>query len=172
MSTLESLKLGPGDVVCKVRFNSMRTFEAWGTNPDGSPKLLYDLEFSFVSGNESEENKKFWEASPSGQVKFQTLNAEAAKMFEFGREYYMIFRIAALPITIIVNGAPRKWQKPQISYEELVNLIANQEAQKTNPFTIQYSHGPAETPQGTLTPGQNIKIKSGMVFDVTRTSSA
>jgi hypothetical protein len=172
MATLDSLKLGPGDVVCKVRFGAMKTYEAWGTNPDGSQKLGFNLEFGFVSGSDSEENKKFWEASPSGKIEFSTINEEAAKLFEFGREYYVIFRAAAVPLNIIVNSRPRKWSKTHISYEDLVGMIANTEAQKTHLFTVQYSLGPAENTQGTLTPGQATKIKSGMVFDVVVTGAA
>lgn len=80
------------EVVCKFRFTAMRTAEGYDFEKK-QPTLLYDLEFIPVSGT-SEENKKFWQATPSGIFKFSTINAEAAKMFQFGHEYYVTFRVA------------------------------------------------------------------------------
>lgn len=41
--------------------------------------------------NGSEENKKFYEATPGGRVELATVNEEAAKAFELGKEYYLDF---------------------------------------------------------------------------------
>lgn len=80
------------EVVCKFRFTAMRTAEGYDYEKK-EPTLLYDLEFVPVSGT-SEENKQFWKATPSGIFKFSTINAEAAKMFQFGHEYYVTFKEA------------------------------------------------------------------------------
>lgn len=40
-----------------------------------------------VSG--SEENKQFYEATPSGEFKFDTINSNALAEFEPGAEYYI-----------------------------------------------------------------------------------
>lgn len=37
------------------------------------------------------ENKKFWDATPSGEVKLGTINKAAADYFELGEEYYLDF---------------------------------------------------------------------------------
>ncbi len=37
----------------------------------------------------SEENKKFFEATPSGMIELGVVNPEAAKQFEQGKEYYI-----------------------------------------------------------------------------------
>ncbi len=37
------------------------------------------------------ENRKFWEASPSGTLVLGVVNSEAAGQFELGREYYLDF---------------------------------------------------------------------------------
>lgn len=37
------------------------------------------------------ENKKFWDASPQGEIKLGTINLEAANQFELGGEYYIDF---------------------------------------------------------------------------------
>lgn len=40
-----------------------------------------------ISG--SEENKKFWEYTPNGELKFNTVNKDAVKDYEAGKEYYI-----------------------------------------------------------------------------------
>jgi hypothetical protein len=54
------------------------------------------LVFWPVSGG-SEENKAFWDATPSGEVKLGTVNPEAWSRFELNREYYLDFTPAAAP---------------------------------------------------------------------------
>jgi hypothetical protein len=95
------------EVVCKFRFVAMHTFESW----DGDKRVLgYDLEFVPVSGSKDDtaENKTFWKYTPSGSFKFATINAEAAKLFKFGHEYYVTFREApaevSRPPIIVLEG--------------------------------------------------------------------
>lgn len=76
-------------------------------------------------------------------------------------------------VEIIVNGRPKPWDAPQISFDELVHLAY------PNPpppppgsvvvYTITYTKGPHSHPQGTLLEGQSVPVKGGMVFDVVRT---
>lgn len=47
------------------------------------------------SNEEGSENKKFWDATPQGEVKLGTINLEAANHFELGAEYYIDFVKAA-----------------------------------------------------------------------------
>jgi hypothetical protein len=75
------------EVFVKMVFSAVKTYL------DYRKRKVYDLEFHAVAGD-SEENKKFWEATPSGVFNFQTVNAEAAMMFQFGHEYYVSFREA------------------------------------------------------------------------------
>ena len=39
----------------------------------------------------SEENKKFWAWTPTGSITIGTINDEAVKQFEAGKEYYVDF---------------------------------------------------------------------------------
>lgn len=39
----------------------------------------------------TDENTKFWQATPSGEIKLGTVNAEAAAAFELEGEYYVEF---------------------------------------------------------------------------------
>jgi hypothetical protein len=43
----------------------------------------------YGNGNPEHENTKFWEASPSGKLDLNVVNAAAADMFEVGKEYYL-----------------------------------------------------------------------------------
>jgi hypothetical protein len=43
------------------------------------------------SQEENTENKKFWDATPSGEIKLGTVNLEAADYFILGEEYYIDF---------------------------------------------------------------------------------
>jgi hypothetical protein len=42
----------------------------------------------------SEENKAFYEATPSGSIEIMTVNEEVAKNFELGKSYYVDFTLA------------------------------------------------------------------------------
>lgn len=73
---------------------------------------------------------------------------------------------------LIVNGKPKPWNESTISYSQVVDLAFPQSHKPTEVFTVQYSHGPQENRQGTLVEGQKVNIKSGMIFDVTRTDKS
>ncbi len=45
--------------------------------------------------NGSDENKEFYKYTPSGKLELGTVNEEAAKQFEIGKEYYVDFTPAA-----------------------------------------------------------------------------
>lgn len=45
----------------------------------------------YGNGDPNHENTKFWQASPSGEIKLGTVNMEAAEQFELGKEYYIDF---------------------------------------------------------------------------------
>ena len=73
---------------------------------------------------------------------------------------------------IIVNGKPKPWHGDTISYLQVVDLAFPPPHKPTEVFTVQYSHGPKDDPQGTMVEGQSTTIKSGMIFDVTRTDKS
>ena len=58
----------------------------------GEVKEIRTISLSPVySSEEGSENKKFWDASPSGEIKLGTVNPEAWGLFELGEEYYVDF---------------------------------------------------------------------------------
>lgn len=61
----------------------------WGGVEQTSP-FHYNYEFGAVSSG-SEENKKFFAATPSGEIKLSALRDD---LFEVGKEYYIDFSLA------------------------------------------------------------------------------
>jgi hypothetical protein len=45
----------------------------------------------YGNGDPEHENTKFWQYSPSGQLRLGTVNEAAARYFELGKEYYIDF---------------------------------------------------------------------------------
>lgn len=45
----------------------------------------------YGNGDPNHENTKFWQYSPSGQLRLGTVNESAASYFELGGEYYLDF---------------------------------------------------------------------------------
>lgn len=43
------------------------------------------------NGDPNHENTRFWQASPSGELRLGTINPEAWSQFELGAEYYVDF---------------------------------------------------------------------------------
>lgn len=41
------------------------------------------------SQDPNSENRKFWEASPSGELRLGTINQAASDQFKIGKEYYL-----------------------------------------------------------------------------------
>lgn len=76
-------------VRAKFVVNSITRTKAW--NPQMGE--VQTIKLSPVTGgsNESEENKKFWAATPSGSVEIGTVNKNAGDYFELGKEYYLDF---------------------------------------------------------------------------------
>lgn len=76
-------------------------------------------------------------------------------------------------VTIIVNGRPRQVDKTELSFEDIVRLaFPNPHFGPDYEYTVTYSKGHDPKKEGTLTAGQTIKVKDGMVFNVTETNKS
>jgi Multiubiquitin len=76
-------------------------------------------------------------------------------------------------VTIIVGGTRHEWPKDEISYEEVVTLEVpdyNQHPEVT--YSVKYKRGEGNKPEGTLVKGASVKVKEGMVFNVSETSQS
>jgi len=76
-------------------------------------------------------------------------------------------------VNIIVNARPRNLAKTEISFEEILLLAYDQPPSGPNwVFTVTYHRGHGEKPEGSLRAGGSVKVKEGMVFDVTATDKS
>ena len=77
-------------------------------------------------------------------------------------------------ITIIVNGRPKVIQnKKELTFDEIVALAFDNPPTGQNVvLTITYRRGPADKPEGTVIAGETVKIKDGMIFNVTATDKS
>ena len=74
-------------------------------------------------------------------------------------------------LTIIVNGRKREVSTRTLSFDQIVALAFSPvPVGLTVLFTITYRRGPLENPEGTLTEGASVKVRKGMIFDVTETN--
>lgn len=75
-------------------------------------------------------------------------------------------------VTIIIDGTPYEVEKDYITYVDLVTLADPdypQHPETTYSVTYKRGHGNNE---GTLSPGGSVKVKEGMVFNVSRTGQS
>ncbi|HWJ63701.1 multiubiquitin domain-containing protein [Aquihabitans sp. G128] len=74
------------------------------------------------------------------------------------------------PVTIFVNTIAHQVAKDDISYEDVVHLAYPEGHGGQNPgYTVLYERANGNK-AGSLGPGQSVKAKDGMIFDVTPTN--
>lgn len=74
---------------------------------------------------------------------------------------------------IIVNGRPKVVTEKELSFMDIVKLAFDPvPTGEFIVFTITYRKGPGHKPEGTLLEGQSIKVKEGMIFNVTATDKS
>jgi hypothetical protein len=73
-------------------------------------------------------------------------------------------------VTVVVNGQERVVQKDELTFDEVVRLAFDNPPTGQNViFTITYRRGRGEKPEGTLLEGETLKVKEGMIINVTPT---
>jgi len=77
-------------------------------------------------------------------------------------------------VTIIVNGRRHELaHKEDLSFAEVVDIAFPGQTQGGNIcFTVTFKRGHGNRPEGTLAEGEALKVKEGMVFNVTRTDKS
>jgi len=74
---------------------------------------------------------------------------------------------------IIVNGRQKEVSTKTLSFDQVVALAFNQVPSGANvQFTVTYRKGPSKNPHGSMTEGESVHIKDGMIFDVTETNKS
>ena len=76
-------------------------------------------------------------------------------------------------VTIIVNAREKTWTEKEISFEQVVKLAFPTPPPGENiVYTVTYRKGEGHKPEGTLTQGESVKVKDGMIFNVTATDKS
>lgn len=74
---------------------------------------------------------------------------------------------------IIVNGREKEWSEKLISFEEVVILAFGNYSDNPNTcYTVTYSRGAGSKPEGSMVKGQEVKVKSKMIFNVSATDKS
>jgi len=74
--------------------------------------------------------------------------------------------------TIYVEGIPHEWPKTEISYKEVVSLVPDYKDNPDVTYSVTYERGHGNKPEGTLSPGGTVKVKEGMIFNVSDTGQS
>jgi hypothetical protein len=76
-------------------------------------------------------------------------------------------------VTIVVEGTAHEWPKEEITYAEVVTLEVPDYAQHPEiTYSVTYRRGHGNKPEGILAPGGFVKVKEGMVFNVSETGQS
>jgi hypothetical protein len=77
-------------------------------------------------------------------------------------------------LKIVVNGREKTWAEKEISFDQVIKLAFDNPPSGPNiVFTVTYRKGGNDNkPDGTLAQGESVKVKDGMVFNVTPTDKS
>jgi hypothetical protein len=88
-------------------------------------------------------------------------------------EHFYSAAVGEYPVTIIVNGRPKVVDRGDLSFAEVIALAF--ETPPTGPnviFTVTYRKGGGKKHEGTLIAGESVRIREGMIFNVTATDKS
>lgn len=75
--------------------------------------------------------------------------------------------------TIIVNTRKKEVRGKEVTFDQIVGLAFDNPPTGENvEITVAYRKGEGNKPSGTLHPGESVKAKEGMIFDVTATDKS
>jgi hypothetical protein len=87
-----------------------------------------------------------------------------------GVERFITAPRPALEVEIIVNARPRLVPVPAVTYEQIVELaFPGYHDPSVISFSMTYSNAASNPPEGNLGAGGVVKVKTGTIFNVTRT---
>lgn len=73
---------------------------------------------------------------------------------------------------VIVNAETHVWNKKTISFDEVIKLAFGNNCNPNFTYTVSYSKGVTQKPTGTLVKGNEVIVKSKMVFDAQQTNKS
>lgn len=75
--------------------------------------------------------------------------------------------------TIVVNGRPKEVDADELSFADVVFLaFGERPGDSAKFFTVTYRRGHGNKPEGHLVEGDTVKVKGGMIFNVTVTDKS
>lgn len=77
-------------------------------------------------------------------------------------------------VTIVVEGTQHEWPKnSDITYAQVVTLeVPDYPEHQEITYAITYRNGHGNKPEGVLAPGGSVKVKEGMVFNVSESGQS
>lgn len=76
-------------------------------------------------------------------------------------------------ITIVVNGREKTVDKEKLTFDQLIDLAFDDPPSgEFICFTITFRRGQGNKPEGMLAEGETVKLKEGMIFNVTATDKS
>jgi hypothetical protein len=76
-------------------------------------------------------------------------------------------------VTIVVNGRERIVTSKELSFEQVIALAFDSPPSGPNIFfTVTYRRGHGNKPEGTLVEGATLRVKDGMIVNVTATDKS
>lgn len=76
-------------------------------------------------------------------------------------------------VTIVVEGTAHEWTKKEITYDEVVTLEVPDHVQHPEiTYSVTYKKGHGNKPEGDLAQGESVKVKDGMIFNVSETGQS
>jgi hypothetical protein len=139
-----------------------RTFE-WGAD------LITGLTLKGLAQVNVENHDLFLESRDEGKNE-RIGDCESIDLSEEGLERFFTKKSNKM-VTIIVEGAPYEWPRNQsISYGEVVSFeYPDYEQNPDVTYSVMYEKGRGNKPEGILSAGASVKVKEGMIFNVSTT---
>ena len=137
-----------------------------------TPKTYFDevdhYSFSNVTINARIESIKVRSKAQKGKV----MNRENLKKFKEDLGGKDMHKHEEKTTTIIVNGVRRETREKRLSFEEIIKLAFGQYDPADNvAYTVTYSYKKGHhNDKGILVVGDLVKVKEGMVLNVTKTT--
>ena len=76
-------------------------------------------------------------------------------------------------VQITINGTPHDWSKDDITFEQVVTFAYPDFPQHPEiTYSVKFTRGHGNKPEGVLAPGGSVKVKDGMNFTVSRTGQS
>lgn len=86
-------------------------------------------------------------------------------------DVHLDLHVETLSFVIIVNGQPRTVTEREISFCRVVELAGHQ-CKGNTMHTVTYRRGPKANREGSMVPGDSVKVKDNMIFNVTSTDKS